>query len=223
MNKKTALAIQELNDRFRQVCSLMEEKEAEAAIEKCEEALASPEMVLAGDPANAAIHFIYMKAAALDNSGRCMEAFPLFEKLVTEYPGTPEFESSILTVCGNLAEFARRLISDSPRDPRIPQILEMVSRHTIPPYWLVFPVVAEEIARGKVREGFQRMMDILALSPNDADYLKCAMSLAKSEGLEKERLKLVSHVKTLLEEKPYRLDLAVVLKEEDGSPAAMSS
>jgi DNA invertase Pin-like site-specific DNA recombinase len=67
---------------------------------------------------------------------RTKEALPIFFELAAQYPGTPEFESSLLVVCGKLENRAKELIQKDPSDPDIQQIHDLLVSRTQVSYWL---------------------------------------------------------------------------------------
>ena len=60
------------------------------------------------------------------------------------------------------------------------------------------------------------MNALLALSPNDAEYLGCVIALARGCGDEVRLRQFNQRVESLLEEFPFRLDLAKVFLDTHG-------
>ena len=214
MNLISLTQTRNLFDMLTQIKEMHREQKFEEALVLTEKALRSEALFSSKDPGDARIHFLYCKAVALDILGKVEEAFHIFEKLVNDYPGTPEFESSIQIICAKLQDEAKVLIKEDLNHPKILETLTRLERHTMPPYWLLHAVAAREISEGKVEVGLKRIQNVLALSPNDSDYLRCAISLAQSCGRNHEAHKMLDHARELLEERPYRFDLLRLLEDE---------
>lgn len=215
MNLNHILQTHELYQSFCQARDLQNQEKFAESLALVDKILASKALLESGDPSNARIHFMYLRAIALDMAGRLDEALPIFIELVVDYPGTPEFEASLQVVCNKLETRVKELIRNSPDHPEIRQIFDLLERYTFPPFWLIHAVAAQEAAEGKIEQAWKRMENLLVLSPNDADYLRCALAAAKAFGKANEHQRLVGRIEGLLEERPYRLDLAGLVKEGD--------
>lgn len=214
MNLKKIIQTDEMFQTLSHIWELQNNERYEESLPLIDKALASEAMTESGDPSNAKIHFLYTKAIGLDMCKRPDEALPIFLQLVTDYPGTPEYESSVNVICSKLEARAKDCIRNNPGDPEIPRIFGILERYSAPPYWLIHAVAAQEVADGKKDQAWKRMENLLTLSPNDSDYLRCALSMAKSCDKLQEHGRLKRHVEELLEERPYRLDLATLLNNE---------
>ena len=215
MNIKQMIQTKELSDVLDTVGSLHTENKFEESLPLLEKSLSSEAMFDDPNPTNARIHFLYLKAIALDMTGKLEEAFSIFDQLVTDYPGTPKFEHSIKIVCNKLEEAAKGLIKKDPTDKAIKEILRKLEKHTFPAYWLIHTVASQEASEGNVSGAWKRIEALLALSPNDADYLRLALSLADSCNRAQEKRKLLKHIESLLDERPYRLDLVPLLEQKE--------
>jgi hypothetical protein len=217
MNQEmTLLALKYLNKQY-EFGSMLSAEQFQQVLPLLEEVLASEDLRRVDELTGARARFLYQKAVALDMTGKTEEALELLIGLVNEHPGAPEFESSLNVVCGKFHRKARDLVTSKPEDPILKAFLNVLEQYGYPPYWLIHAVAAQEAKDGKTREAFGRMQALLALSPNDEDYLRVAIDIAKQCNLDAKAKELEAHVRALLEKQPYRLELAELLPPSGGS------
>ena len=137
MNTQSKVRTDFLLNRLYEVQNLQSEQKFVESLELIEKTLISEEMLESGDPSNAKIHFLYLKAIALDLSDRLDEALPMFFQLVMDYPGAPDFESSLQVVLSKLEHRVKEIIQATPDSPEIYRIFKIFERYSCPPYWLI--------------------------------------------------------------------------------------
>jgi hypothetical protein len=161
----------------------------------------------------------YYEAIALDVMGQGGEAFSMLLQLVEAFPGAPDMEHSLRVVCNGLERKAEQLVNADPLSAELSSILGALEQVRLPPYWLVFSVAMQEAGRGEKDQAWARIQALLALSPNDAEYLGCAISIAKACQRPAHRSALLNHIAKLWAERPSRLELASLLEREGFTPA----
>jgi hypothetical protein len=192
------------------------------SLEVIEVALLSPELREVEQESGARSRLLYLKAVALDLSDQPEAALEIFADLVRRYPGTPEFETSLQIGCQHLEGTAKEFLGKNPQDPRARTALALLEQYGLPSYWLIHSVALQEAADGKVEQAWSRISSLLATSPNDEDYLRCALSIAGCGELAARRQELLAHVRALWEARPYRLELAELLRAEGAAGEAVA-
>ena len=187
-----------------------------------EEALQSEDLKKVELETGGRARFLYLKAVALDMTGKGEEALEILIGLVKEYPGAPDYEISLRVVCGGIENRARELVSSSPESPLIKSFHAVLEQYGWTPYWLIHAVAAQEAEEGRADIAWGRMQALLTLSPNDDDYLRCALDIASRCKMSAKRQELLAHIETVLESHPYRLDLVELLSAQGRGLALVS-
>jgi len=220
--EKSLIAKRLLDTQF-QIGSMHNDKLFVESLPMIEEALQSEELKKVEVDTGARARFLYLKAVALDMTGKAEESLEILIDLVKQYPGAPDYEISLRVVCDGIEKRARDLVNSNPDSPLVKSFHSVLEQYAWSPYWLIHAVAAQEAAEGKVDIAWGRMQALLALSPNDDDYLRCALDIATRCKLPAKRHELLSHLQTVLESHPYRLDLVELLSVQGGGLSLVSS
>ena len=223
MNYEHSAITKGLLDKMYEIGSLNADKRHQEALPIIEEVLQSEDLAKVEKETGARDRFLYLKAVALDLTGKSEEALEILINLVREHPGGPDYEKSLQVVCGGFEKKARDLIEKKPEDPLLKSFLHVLDQYGWSPYWLIEAVARQEATEGKTEVAWLRMQALLALSPNDHDYLRSALSIACEFKLTAKKHELCSHIQDLLERYPYRIELAELLLSHGGAQCSVSS
>ena len=126
------------------------------------------------------VEFYYQRAIALDQQGQFHEAFELFCEVLRVRPENIAYARSYRIQFDRLASEALELYFDNPLNRRLSAFYGVCRSHGYAPWWLCEAVSLIEIRDGERSHAAERMRDILAISPNDTDYLKSALAVARA-------------------------------------------
>lgn len=160
-------------------------------------------------------HLWYYQAVAQDIKGNPHQAAPIFKRLVDQYSSQMQYQRAFKTVCENLKYKASQILVESPEDPILIQLQQLIATVSNSPYRLTAQSARLLIKQGKVEEAKALMWPLIELSPNDADYLKAHLELAL-EAKDEEWAHIISEkAKKAIEKHPHRPELYLLLKKEE--------
>jgi tetratricopeptide (TPR) repeat protein len=158
--------------------------------------------------------FLYCRAIALDYSAQHEDALQILEELLEKSPDSLTYQYSIRIVLRKLILWVFDWMK---RDPTAEGILLYEKRlmaHKMCPWVIRLHCAKLRALAGDVQEPIAMIKAYLALSPNDSDYLKGGIELARIVRDEAFLEDLLAHVSELYRRQPYRFELGELLEGE---------
>ena len=215
MNFQQIKAVKAAVDVSQEITQKLANQEYPLALELVENFLHSEELKLLENDAIAGTEFLYLKGVALDELGKTEDAIEILAQLNNKHPGWDNLERSMAIVLRKLEKTAIDLMAQAPDSKKAQAIYELVNTYGIASLQFRKAIMLRDVNQGNKESAWEMAKAMLELSPNDDDYLQVAMEVAEAAGMHQERQKLLNHVRSMLEERPYRYELLKVLKEGD--------
>ena len=156
----------------------------------------------------------YQLAVLVDLSGEPSESLTMLLQLRAQRPADPHIAHSVMIVFGHIETEAKAVFAKSPDSPALLGYHRLLHGTSHSPWWLTYAVAKQHAKAGNLDEVDRFLKGLLELSPHDVDYLRAALDVASHLESSTWLNRLVLHIRTLIEKKPYLLSLVTLLPED---------
>jgi tetratricopeptide (TPR) repeat protein len=156
---------------------------------------------------------LYYKAIALDCKKLFLQSLMVLTELKERSPASIFILNSIRIVSGNVAVKAAELIEKDPTSKEILKLESILVDLDFCPSLVRLHAAKMRATLGESTQAIQLAKAYLELSPNDEDYLRAAIEIAKIAHELTWADELLNHLKGLIEKYPFRVELTEILDD----------
>ncbi|NDC25196.1 MAG: hypothetical protein EBZ49_13875 [Proteobacteria bacterium] len=157
--------------------------------------------------------FFFAAGASLYTSGKTLDAIPYLHPLVEKFPAYIHYAKLHARLCAEVYQYAESLSQRDRKAPVLLKLFDVLHEHYYAPVSLLSAVAEQHAESGKSIQAKEILMHRLALSPNDADYLGCALGVAAKIADRSWFGNLQNQLRSLISKRPYDLELRDLEKE----------